>query len=78
MRIVGGYEEANYALTFDEDDGDLMTVSEFLDCCNCGGFIDYDGFGNPVKDNLLMDKLIYPSRLFDIPEDATHIFWYNR
>lgn len=22
---------------------DVLTVEEFLDCVNCGGFIDYDG-----------------------------------
>jgi hypothetical protein len=62
-----------------EDEDDVYTVEEFKACVKSGAFIDYDGFGHPVKDNLA-DEGIYikPSKLAEIPADATHIVWYNR
>ena len=62
-----------------EDEDDVYTVDEFRACCAQGAFIDYDGFGHPVKDNLFDGDIdIRPSRLHEIPEDATHIVWYNK
>jgi len=58
--------------------GNLMTVEEFKECCEGGGFIDYDGFGNPVKDGKASNQRIYPSERGFIPKDATHIVWFNR
>ncbi|QJA43047.1 hypothetical protein [Phaeobacter phage MD18] len=29
--------------------GDLMDVENWVACCESGGFIDYDGFGHPVR-----------------------------
>ena len=63
---------------FDDSCGELFTVKEFLDDCESGGFIDYDGYGNPVKDGLLMEMPICPSQRDQIPTSATHILWYNR
>lgn len=61
------------------DEDDVYTVQEFKDCCEDGGFIDYDGYGHPVRDNK-SDNSIYikPSELQNIPDDATHIVWFNR
>jgi len=62
---------------YDEDD--VYTVEEFKEFCGAGAFIDYDGFGHPVKDGFADACInIKPSRLSAIPEDATHIVWYNR
>lgn len=62
-----------------DDEEDVYTVKEFLECCACGAFIDYDGWGNPVKDGLRdLSIEVRPSKLHLIPEDATHIVWYNR
>ncbi len=61
-----------------ELDGDLMPVSEFLEACEDGFFIDYDGYGYPVKDNKYHKLQIYPSCAFLIPSEATHIMWFNR
>lgn len=59
--------------------GDLMTVKQFVAACKCGAFIDYDGYGNPVKDDkIAWDVQALPSAYEDIPKDATHIMWYNR
>jgi hypothetical protein len=62
-----------------DDEDDVYTVDEFKDCVEHGLFIDYDGFGYPVKDGLA-DTGIYiiPSEVDRIPEEATHIVWFNR
>ena len=59
--------------------GNVYTIQEFKAICEWGGFIDYDGFGEPVKDSKADGSIeIKPSRLDRIPSDATHIVWYNR
>ncbi len=59
--------------------GDLMTVAEYLECVECGAFIDYDGFGYAVKDGMVDEEtFMYPSQRHELPEDATHILWFNR
>jgi hypothetical protein len=61
------------------DYGDLMSVEKFKEYCRDGCFIDYDGHGYPVKDNkMTYDIIIKPSKLKDIPNDTTHIMWFNR
>ena len=67
----------NYGSELDEDD--VYTIKEFKQSCESGAFIDYDGFGYPIKDKLADNKIIIrPSQLEDIPNDATHIVWYNK
>lgn len=58
--------------------GTLMTVEEFKNAVTNGFFIDYDGSGEPAK--ILVDKSvsIRPSKVNEIPADATHIVWYNK
>jgi hypothetical protein len=58
---------------------DVYTIAEFHEFCRSGAFVDYDGFGHPVKDKLANpDITIKPSTRDEIPSDATHIVWYNR
>lgn len=58
---------------------DVYTIEEFKARVKSRQFIDYDGDGSPVKDNLADKGIwIHPSRLDLIPDDATHIVWYNR
>jgi hypothetical protein len=68
--------------TYDElpDYGDVMSLEEFVECCNCGGFIDYDGSGNYVKDGKISDISIYPSDVtkYKIREDFDTIIWFNK
>lgn len=60
-------------------ENDVYTIEEFVQACECGAFIDYDGWGYPVKNNFADDSIvIQPSNLSAIPKDATHIDWYNR
>jgi hypothetical protein len=57
---------------------DVYTVEEFLTHVKNGQFIDSDGFGHPVKEKLADPQwFIRPSEL-NIPEDATHVVWYNK
>lgn len=59
---------------------DVLTVKEFLDCVNCSGFIDYDGWGYPAKDGYYDRSIVIkPSKVnSNLPKDATHIVWFNR
>ena len=59
--------------------GDLIPKKSFISSCKSHGFIDYDGHGYPVKGKKMNSQItIYPSRVSEIPEDATHIIWFNR
>jgi len=61
------------------DGDDVYTVKEFRERVECGAFIDYDGYGHPVKDKKAdLSIEVRPSRVDQIPIDATHIVWYNR
>lgn len=62
-----------------EDEDDVYTVEEFVAQVKGGAFNDYDGSGAPVKDGLRsIDFDIYPSLVHEIPEDATHVVWFNK
>ena len=62
-----------------DSEDDVYTVEEFKACVESGAFIDYDGFGHPVKDSMADPTVVvYPSRVSEIPSDATHIVWYNK
>ena len=68
----------NYSEILDPDDC-VMTVQEFRDNCECGGFIDYDGFGHPVCGGRVdRGVTILPSKVKEIPRTASHIVWYNK
>lgn len=69
--------------TIDGHTGTLMTVEDFKESCADGLFIDYDGMGDMVKDDKIVEvdaayPYIYPSIADSIPADITHILWYNR
>ena len=57
-----------------------MTIDAWLKNIGDGGFIDYDGFGHPVKDDKMDgDVLLLPSRgARNVPEGTTHVAWFNR
>ena len=62
-----------------DGEDDVYTVAEFRQFCEQGHFIDYDGFGHPVRDGKLNPSVtVKPSRVSEIPADATHVVWYNR
>jgi len=64
------------------DYGDLMTMEDWLDCVESGGFIDYDGSGRYSDGKRMANKPVYPSdveagRLLKETE-FTHVVWFNR
>ena len=73
--------------------GHLMPLQEWKECCDEGGFIDYDGYGNAVDENYSIIQItdtndyegnhIWPSDYTKlggkkIPIDTKYILWYNR
>jgi hypothetical protein len=68
--------------------GDVFTKKEFIR--HCGGmFTDYDGHGHPaiipkntkspfVKGRVNGRIVVKPSRVKEIPEEATHVVWFNK
>jgi len=59
---------------------DVYTVAEFIQAVESGAFIDYDGYGHPVRDGMSDTSIVIcPSTAAeDIPSDATHVVWFNR
>ena len=70
----------SYKLSELSDFGDVMSLKHFIECVDCGGFIDYDGFGYYVKDNQESDIEIYPSDVKHnmVRKDFDTIIWFNR
>ena len=67
----------------------LMTLEEWKDNVEWGGFIDYDGFGYFATATQESNIEVYPSDYWNgpmkekqhawyQPDWATHIVWYNR
>lgn len=68
---------------FDELDEDIYPMNEWISCVECGGFIDYDGYGYLALKDKKSNIQIYPSQINDpfyIPllKEFTHVVWYNR
>lgn len=62
-----------------DDEDDVYTVDEFRALCKNHSFIDYDGHGYPVRGTMADSSVVIkPSRVNEIPADATHVVWYNR
>lgn len=61
--------------------GHLMTWEEFVESCECGLFIDYDGFGRYSDGDFeLQGKNLKPSDLKtgNLLHGFSHVVWYNR
>jgi len=63
-----------------EADDDVMSLKDFIGCVKCGGFIDYDGSGNYVRDGKISNISIYPSDVKHkaIRKDFDTIIWFNK
>lgn len=59
--------------------GDLFSVKDFKEGCRCGSFTNNDGYGFPVRHGRV-DRMITikPSNINNIPQDASHIQWFNK
>ena len=60
--------------------GDLMTLEEFIEECNNGILIDYDGFGYYATETGKSDIKIYPSDISmnKYRKDFSHVIWFNK
>jgi hypothetical protein len=73
--------------------GNLIPLDEWKECCEDGGFIDYDGYGSAVDENYKIIEIadgmdyegnhIWPSDYTvlggaKIPIETKYILWYNR
>lgn len=58
--------------------GDIISLKEWLECCEDGGFIDYDGFGCASNGTHCTKKEYKPSQRNKLPKGTTHIIWFNR
>lgn len=62
------------------DYGDVMTLKSFISCCECGGFINDDGYGEYVKGKKSTGITIHPSDVKHgaIRTEFKKIVWFNR
>lgn len=60
--------------------GDEMTLEHFINNVKCGGFIDYDGYGYYLKNNMQTNVTIHPSDVKhkNIRYEFDKIIWLNR
>lgn len=60
--------------------GDHMTMEHFVNCCQVGGFIDYDGSGQYATATEMSDIIVEPSDIKSgvYRKDFTHVVWFNR
>lgn len=60
--------------------GDHMTMKEFKECVDSGGFIDYDGYANYATadqcSNIALSASTVKKNLHR--KDFTHVVWYNK
>ena len=68
-----------------KDKGNYYSHAKFLSMCNCGGFIDNDGFGHPVRQipgedclDVNEDVIVKPSDFHTVSrEDTIGVLWFN-
>ena len=68
------------------DYGDLYTINAFIDCVDCGGFLDSDGYGELCHEhsdiseeiNTEYVKCNVPFLKEAIKQGYTHVMWYNK
>jgi hypothetical protein len=61
-----------------EEYGSEYTVAQFRQHVAAEQWTDASGYGHPMKERV-MDRnyFVKPSRVDEIPKDATHIMWYD-
>lgn len=64
------------------DYGRLLTIEEWIECVDGGGFIDYDGSGNYSDGKRMSNMSVSPSDVDNDQimknEEFTHIVWFNK
>jgi len=61
-----------------EEQGDLFTIQEFIDMCECGAWL--DGTGCYAYQDKVSNIYLSPSDLLcgELRDDFTHVMWYNQ
>lgn len=74
------YDENDFDLHDISEVGDKMTLQDFVESCEYGGFIDYDGFGYYATETQESSIKISPSDVTNnkYRKDFPYIIWYNR
>lgn len=61
------------------DGCDLIPVNDFFQAVCSGLFVDGDGVGYPAREGKMdRSRHILPSSVRAIPQDATHVAWFNK
>ncbi len=64
------------------DYGDLITAKQYMKLVKFGVITDDNGFGRPVKavdgKKMMADFAIGSDECEYIPDDATHVMWFNK
>ena len=62
------------------DYGDLMSIDEFVSCCESGCMMDYDGTGYYATSDQMTRVQVFPSEVSEgkIDERWSHVVWFNR
>ena len=60
--------------------GDHMKLGKFIQACQTGGFINYDGYGYYATIKLMTGIVILPSQVKEgtIDRRWSHVVWFNR
>lgn len=72
--------KSDYVMSQIPEYGDKMTLKDFIENVEGGGFIDYDGSGNYATADKESDIGIYSSdvKANMIRDDFEYVIWYNR
>jgi hypothetical protein len=78
-RVYRMHKEPKYVNSV-PDYGDVMSLASFIENVKSGGFIDYDGSGEYIKDGMMSGITINPSdvKYGSIRKDFDTIVWFNR
>ncbi len=58
---------------------DIYTVEQFKAAVKDHLLVDDDGIGSPAKGRYQSSKIVIrPSRILELPPDATHVVWYSK
>lgn len=60
------------------DYGDLMTLKDFVECVESGGFINYDGHGYYSDGQWMFEKVIPSDIKGKKPKNYSHVVWFNK
>jgi hypothetical protein len=61
--------------------GDVFSIEEFIEMCDEGGFIDYDGHGYYVKDGKESNVMVKPSDItsgYIRDNEFDSVIWFNK